>query len=201
VSGVPIMLEASALRVLVVGGGPVAARKAGALCAAGATVRVVSPASGEAIHALADAGRVTLVERRYEPGDVGDANLVIAATNDRATNAAVAREARAAHRLVNVADAAEEGTFSTMATHHAGTLVVGVSTGVPAAAASIRDAIAERFDERYAIVLAELSTLRDALLAAGEGARWRALSGEVLATGFCESVDADTFDRRLAPWR
>jgi precorrin-2 dehydrogenase/sirohydrochlorin ferrochelatase len=201
VSGLPILLEASALRVLVVGGGAVAARKGGAFSAAGAAVRVVAPSCGAVIRALADSGRITLVERRYEPGDVGDADLVIAATDDRETNAEVARAARAAHRLVNVADAAEEGSFSTMATHRAGSVVVGVSTGVPAAAARLRDAIAERFDARYAVALEELSTTRDALLASGQGARWRALSAEVLGVGFCESVDADTFHGRMAPWR
>jgi precorrin-2 dehydrogenase / sirohydrochlorin ferrochelatase len=201
VSGVPVLLEASALRVLVVGGGAVAGRKAGLFAAAGAEVRVVSPASGEVIRALAESGRVTLLARRFEAGDIGDADLVVAATDDRATNAQVARAARAAHRLVNVADAAEEGSFSTMATHRAGNVVVGVSTGVPAAAARMRDAIAERFDERYALALDELSAMRDALLASGQGARWRALSADVLGTGFCESVDADTFHRRMAPWR
>jgi siroheme synthase-like protein len=201
VSGIPILVEARDLRVLVVGGGAVAARKSGALCAAGAKVRIVAPDIGPAIRALVDERRMDLVERRYRSGDVGDAELVIAATNSRETNAAVAVDARAANRLVNVADAADEGSFSTMATHRAGGLTVGVSAGVPAAAARIRDALSERFDDRYAAALAELSLLRDAMLSAGQGERWRALSADVLGTGFCEAVEAETLDQRLAAWR
>jgi precorrin-2 dehydrogenase/sirohydrochlorin ferrochelatase len=201
VSGVPILLEAVGLPVLVVGAGSVAARKAGVFCASGAVVRVVAPEVGEAVRALADAGRLTLVERRFERGDVGHAVVVIAATDDRAVNALVAREAREGHRLVNVADGGGDGTFSTMATHRAGGLVVGVGAGVPAAAARIRDAIAERFDDRYARALADLAELRDRLLAEDAGGRWRQLSSELLGGAFCEAVDAETFDGRLDQWR
>lgn len=200
-SGLPILVEGGAVTALVVGGGAVASRKASALCAAGARVRVVAPRVGEGIRALADAGRVTLVERAWEAGDVGDAELVIAATDHRATNAAVAAEARAAHRLVNVADAAGEGSFSTMATHRAGALVIGVSAGVPSAAARIRDAVAERFDHRYERALRELSALRDTLIAQGQGSRWRTLSDAVIGERFCEQVETETLEPGLASWR
>jgi siroheme synthase-like protein len=195
---VPILLEADSLDVLVVGGGAVAARKVGVLCSAGARVRVIAPRVGDAIRALSDAGRVALLERPYEAGDVADADLVIAATDHRATNAAVAAEARAAHRLVNVADAPAEGSFATMATHRSGGLTVGVSAGVPGAAASIRDAIAERFDGRYARAVDGLSSMRDAFLARGDADRWRELSSEMLGTGFCDAVEEGTFEERLA---
>lgn len=200
-SGVPLLVEAAGLRVLVVGGGTVAARKASALAAAGAIVRVVALRVGEEIQRLAREGTVSVSARAYAAGDVSDAELVIAATDHRATNAAVAADARALHRLVNVADAPADGSFSTMATHRSGALVVGVSAGVPAAAARIRDAIASRFDARYGDALEELSRLRDDLLAAGQGVRWRSLSGEVIGDGFCDAVDGGTLDDRLAAWR
>lgn len=198
-SGVPILVEAAGVSVLVVGGGEVAARKVTALSAAGARIRVVSPVVGEAIRALADAGRVTLVERPYQGGDVGDAELVVAATDHRATNAAVAADARAAHRLVNVVDSPAEGTFSTMATHRTGGLTVGVSAGVPSAAARIRDAIADRFDDRYGRTVNELSALRDRLLAAGEGPRWRAIAAELIGPEFCDAVDDGRLEQQLSP--
>jgi len=101
VSGVPLLVEASALSVLVVGGGLVAVRKASTLAASGARVRVVALAASAEMRALAEAGRVALDERTYETGDIGDAVLVVAATNDRATNASVAADARRLNRLVN----------------------------------------------------------------------------------------------------
>ena len=201
-SGVPILIEGSALAVLVVGGGPVAVRKAAAFVAAGASVRIVAVDPSPAMRDLARASGAALVERAYERDDIGDALLVIAATNDRATNAAVAADARASGRLVNVADAPDVGSFATMATHRTGALVVGVSAGgVPGAAARVRDAIARRFDERYAGALTALATLRRSLLDRGASAEWRALAADVIDDAFIDTVESGTLDARVSAWR
>jgi len=76
VSGIPLLVEGAALPVLVVGGGPVAVRKASTLAASGATVRVIARSATAEMRALADAGRVALEERSYEMRDIGDAVLV-----------------------------------------------------------------------------------------------------------------------------
>jgi siroheme synthase-like protein len=202
VSGLPILVEGSRLRALVVGGGAVAARKAAALADAGVRVRVVALAAGDAVRAMGAEGRVVLEERAYAAGDVGDAQLVVAATSDRAVNAAVSAEATIAGRLVNVADAPDDGSFATMATHRSGALVVGVSAGgVPGAAARIRDAIAARFDARYAGALGELGAIRRRLIDRGDGARWRTLSRAVIGPAFCESVEQGSLDEQVASWR
>ena len=201
-SGFPILVEGSAIDVLVVGGGTVASRKAAVLIDAGARVRVVAPQVSDALRALASAGRVLLLERRYERGDIGDAHLVVAATDDRAVNAAVTADAHAAARLVNVADAPADGSFATMATHRSGALVFGVSAGgVPGAAARIRDALAGRFDARYARALEALSRLRRTLLDRGAGAEWRARAGEVIDADFCERVENGAIVERVDAWR
>ncbi len=200
-SGLPILLEGSAVRVLVVGGGTVASRKTAVLVDAGAQVRIVAPRVAVAIRALADAGRIELLERRYARGDIADAQLVIAATDSREVNAAVAGDAYAAGRLVNVADRPAEGSFATMATHRAGALVIGVSAGVPGAAATIRDALADRFDSRYARALADLSALRRLLLDRGDGDGWRTRSKELLDARFCDAVESGELSTRVAAWR
>jgi precorrin-2 dehydrogenase/sirohydrochlorin ferrochelatase len=202
VSGLPILLEAAAVRVLVVGGGTVAARKARAFADAGAQVRVVASRIADEIRALEPTGRVSLVERPYDPDDIADAQLVIAATNDRAVNARVASDARAASRLVNVTDLPAEGSFATMATHRSGALVIGVTAGgVPDAAARIRDVIAERFDSRYARALADLAALRRTLIDRGDGLAWRALASEAIDARFCESVERASLAARVDTWR
>jgi siroheme synthase-like protein len=202
VSGLPILVEGSALTVLVVGGGAVAVRKATALAGAGATVRVVAREASAAMRELAQGGRISLEERAYVPADMGDSMLVVAATNDRSVNATIAAQARATRRLVNVADAPDEGSFATMATHRAGSLVIGVSAGgVPGAAARVRDALAARFDQRYAGALSDLVTLRRSLLARGQGARWRSLSSEVIDDRFCDAVEEGALGERMASWR
>jgi siroheme synthase-like protein len=202
VSGIPILVEGASLSVLVVGGGPVAARKAEAFATAGAAVRIVALEPSAAIRELGRLQNVEMVERVYERGDIGDVLLVIAATSDRAANAAIAADARDAARLVNVVDAPAEGSFATMAVHRAGALVVGVSAGgVPGAAARVRDAIARRFDARYAGALEGLATLRRALIDRGSSNAWRALAADVIDDQFCETVEKDRLDARVAEWR
>jgi siroheme synthase-like protein len=201
-SGYPVVLRGEALAALVVGGGAVALRKATALLAAGATVRIIAPEIAAELRALgAGAPRLSLVEREYLPGDVGDALLVIAATSDRAVNARIAADGRALHRLVNVADAPDEGNCVTAATHRAGDLVVAVSAGgVPTAAERIRDALARRFDARYAQAVGALAGVRGRLLAEGSAERWRAAREELVGPDFCESVESGDFPTRAARW-
>jgi siroheme synthase-like protein len=202
VSGVPILVDGAGLRVLIVGGGAVAARKLVAFLHAGARVRVVAPDATEEIRALAAAGQVEWLARPYLPADLGDAQLVIAATADRAVNAKVGADARAVYRLVNVADAPDDGTFTMMAVHRSGPLAIGVSAGgVPGAAARIRDAIARRFDDRYARALELLAGLRRAALERRENERWRALARDVVDDDFCRTVEDGALDEKVQAWR
>lgn len=201
-SGVPILVEGRALRVLVVGGGSVATRKAKQFGDAGAEVRVVAPALTEELESYALEQALRVERRSYRAEDIDDAHLVIAATDDRAVNAAIAVDAHAAHRLVNVADLPDDGTFATMATHRRGALTIGVSAGgVPSAATRIRDALAERFDARYGDALHELRALRRALLARGEAELWRARAAELIDERFCDIVEHGGLPERIASWR
>lgn len=200
-SGVPILVEASGLRVLVVGGGSVGARKAKQFAQAGAVVRVVAPSFCEEFEQLIVEEGLPVERRGYEAGDIGDAHFVFAATSDRLVNAEVARDADAGHRLLNAADLAEGGNFAVMAAHHRGPLTVGVSAGgVPAAALRIRDAIAERFDARYADALNDLRALRKRLIAGGEAHRWRERSPELIGEEFCETVEGGHLSEKIAEW-
>ena len=201
-SGIPILVDAPSVRVLVVGGGPVAVRKACLFANAGARVRVVAREPSDDMRAAAVEHGILLALRDYDRVDIGDAELVIAATNDRAVNAAIACDARAAHRLVNVVDASDEGSFATMAVHREGMLAIGVSAGgVPTAASRIRDAIAQRFDARYAQVIDALSERRKQLLAADDGSEWRRVNAALLDERFCESVEQGTLWDRTSAWR
>lgn len=202
-SGYPVLLEGRAISALVVGGGRVALRKARALLATGATVRVVAPAIIDELQALREReSRLTIEPRGFEDNDVRYATLVIAATDDRATNARVAQVAREKHRLVSVADLPAEGNFVGMATHRSGDVVIGVSAGgVPRAAARIRDAIAERFDIRYASAIAVLRSLRRRLLDAGGAAKWELAMNRLLDEGFCARVESGALAAEADTWR
>lgn len=201
-SVLPIAIHAAEVTVVVVGGGRVATRKAVAFLAAGATVRVIAPAISGELREKADMNeRLRLLARAYAPGDLDGATLVVAATDDAGVNESVVADARSAGKLVNRADLAAGGNFSTMAVHRAGDLTVGVVAGVPAAASRVRDVIAQRFDQRYADAIEFLVTARAALLSRGEPDGWRALADDVVSQDFCDLVEGGEFEKRMTPWR
>ena len=200
-SGVPILVEASDLRVLVVGGGAVATRKAKQLSQAGATVRIVAPTITDELEALVIERGLVVARRAYECEDIGDAHLIIAATDDRVVNASIARDAEGANRLLNAADHSDDGNFAMMAAHRRGPLTIGVSAGgVPAAAVRIRDAIAARFDARYGDALRELADVRKRMIAGGEARRWREESPALIDEEFCDAVERGALSQRIAEW-
>jgi siroheme synthase-like protein len=138
--GYPIVLDLSQRRIVIVGGGAVAARKAsGVLAAGGVGVRAV------ALKFVRDfPGGVERINEAFEPRHLEGANLVFAATDSTATNDAVVKEARGRGVLVNRADADEEdpGDFSTPALCRSGPITLAVTAGSPALAAALRDQLA-----------------------------------------------------------
>ena len=92
--GYPVVLDVAGRPCLVVGGGPVAARRAGVLLASGARVTVVSPEVVPAIERMASdpatpgrgpgqtPGTLEIVRRRYEAGEAARYHLVVTATGD-----------------------------------------------------------------------------------------------------------------------
>lgn len=201
-SVLPIALHGESLRALVVGGGVVAARKVESLLEAGATVRVIAPRLDDAIATLVpDETRLVVEVRRYREGDVGDAQLVVAATDDRAVNARVAADTRAAHRLVIVTDRADEGNCRALAVHRAGGLAIAVSAaGVPTVAIRVRDALAARFDRRYDDAVQRLQALRDAMLGTNRRREWHAAREALIGDDFCEVVESGRFGDEVARW-
>ena len=115
-TGFPLHLSLTGRRVVVVGGGPVAARKVAACLAAGADVLVVAPYACEQIVADAAAGLLGWQQRDYRHGDLDGAWLVVAATGDRATDEAIEAEATAQRTFCVRADDAAAGSARSPAT-------------------------------------------------------------------------------------
>jgi precorrin-2 dehydrogenase / sirohydrochlorin ferrochelatase len=203
VSGYAVLIEGRTITALVVGGGRVALRKVRTLIGTGAIVRVVAPTIIGELETLSEREpRLTLDRHRFRHNDLRDATLVIAATDDRRTNARVAQIAREQHRLVSVADLPTEGNFVGMATHRSGDVVIGVSAGgVPGAAARIRNAIAERFDTRYDRAIEALRTLRRRLLDAGDAGKWRVAMSHLIDDTFCARVESGALAAEADTWR
>ena len=100
---VHMMLEASGLRVLVVGGGAVAARKAGQLLAGGAEITLLSPGRQEAAWQEIAENCRWLPQPYDEEFAVSGYDLVIAATNQPELNRQLAERCRKSGLLCNCA--------------------------------------------------------------------------------------------------
>jgi uroporphyrin-III C-methyltransferase/precorrin-2 dehydrogenase/sirohydrochlorin ferrochelatase len=141
-----LALRLAGRRVLVAGGGSVAARRVPALLDAGADVLVIAPELSLALQDLAAAGKITWAAREYGAGDCAGAWLVCACTDDPAVNAAVAAEADAARIWCVRADDGAASRAWTPASGQAGDVRVGVLSGDPRRSAGIRDALVGALD-------------------------------------------------------
>jgi siroheme synthase-like protein len=140
----PLFVNLEEKLCIVVGGGPVAARKAEILLDFGARLVVLAPRAGEAVRNLMREGRLTLRETCYGgPGDLAGAFLVVAATDKRDLNKRIAGDARSAGMHANAVDDAGEGTFFFPALVRRGELVAGISSSgsCPRLAARLRMAL------------------------------------------------------------
>ncbi|WP_298439833.1 bifunctional precorrin-2 dehydrogenase/sirohydrochlorin ferrochelatase [uncultured Ferrimonas sp.] len=99
----PLFHDTAAMRILVVGGGEVAARKIALWARSEAQLTVVSPTVVASIRAL-DGSRIECLPQRYEPQLLEGRHGVIAATNNSELNQQIAREAKALGLWVNVVD-------------------------------------------------------------------------------------------------
>ncbi|MFP5376980.1 MAG: bifunctional precorrin-2 dehydrogenase/sirohydrochlorin ferrochelatase [Acidimicrobiia bacterium] len=181
----PVNLVVAGRRCLVVGGGPVAARKAQGLASCGAVVHVVATAVGAEVRALAGAG-VSWEQRSYRRGEVAGYRLAVTATGVAEVDGAVFADGEAAGVWVNSADDPDRCSFTLPAVVRRGPVVVAVSTGghSPALAAWLRERLAADIGPEYEVLAALLSEERDAVRAAGrstEDVDWRkALESDML---------------------
>ncbi|HET7176988.1 MAG TPA: siroheme synthase CysG [Gammaproteobacteria bacterium] len=136
----PLFVDLHGRQVLVVGGGAVAERKAGALLAAGASVSVGSPTLNPQLGAWAAAGRLHHREGRFTPEWLEGQWLVVSATDDPALNRQVAELAAARRVWVNVVDDRVLSSFHVPAVVDRAPLMVAISTGgaAPALAGLVR---------------------------------------------------------------
>jgi uroporphyrin-III C-methyltransferase/precorrin-2 dehydrogenase/sirohydrochlorin ferrochelatase len=137
----PLGLRLRDRRVVVVGGGPVALRRIGALMAAGAKVTLVSPTAVAALEDLAERGQIDWLQRPYEPGDLGEAWLAMACTGEPDVNAEVLAAADQARMFCLRADDASGASAWMPATGRSGRAIVSVhGDRDPRTAAALRDA-------------------------------------------------------------
>jgi siroheme synthase-like protein len=176
--GYPVMLEVAGRRCVVIGDEAVRQGKVEGLLAAGADdVLVVAEGAGERFDGVT---AVTVERRAWRPGDLDAAFLVVASSDEAATRAAIAREARGRGALVNVMDDVPSCDWAAPAIVRRGDLVLAVGTGgrSPALARLLRERLEEEIGPTWAELMRAVGDVRretlDAIPDLAERARrWR----------------------------
>jgi precorrin-2 dehydrogenase / sirohydrochlorin ferrochelatase len=160
---IPIFLDVTGRKCVVIGGGDVAARKVESLLEAGAHVTVVSPRLSRALETIVARGLSAYMARDYRRGDISGCALVYAATDDPKLQREVSAEAHALGIPINVADVPELCTFIAPALVKRGALQIAISTSgaSPAFAARLRRSLEVQFGAEYALTLEMLRAARE----------------------------------------
>lgn len=164
----PIFVDLEGRVAVVVGEGAEIAGRATALLEVGARVRVVTTRPSAGLRSLAHDGRIELRERAFEPGDLADAALAIAA-GDSEVNVAVRAEATAARVPLNVVDQPQLCDWIHGAVLRRGGLVAALSTSgvAPTLGVRLRDRLADEIGPEYARFLVIAGEHRPAIMASG----------------------------------
>jgi precorrin-2 dehydrogenase/sirohydrochlorin ferrochelatase len=161
----PVFLYLKGKRCIVVGGGSVAERKVEMLIEHQASVTVISPTLRRRLQYLADQGAIQTINRNYQTGDLKEAFLVIAATDDPSANAAVARQGRKQGALVNAVDDPKHSDFIVPSMVRRGDITIAISTSgkSPALARKLRTLLEAALPTEYASLVTLVSEARQEL--------------------------------------
>lgn len=156
----PMFVELDGRRVLIVGGGRVALRKAEKLLPYGAQITVTAPVICDELLRLPG---LRIVKEKFHDELLRDADMVIAATDDRELNAHISRLCREERIPVNVVDDSELCSFLFPCLIQKGRLSIGISTGgaSPSAAISIKNRIGDCVPDKTDEILDYLADIRD----------------------------------------
>ena len=162
----PIFLNLEKKRVVLIGGGCVALRKAEALLETGAVLVVVSPEIHQTLESLCNDRHIEMIRDRYHSQYIERARLVIAATNDMDLNQRIYNDCRQLEILCNVVDKPDLCDFFVPAVIRRGRLQIAISTegNCPAYAGHLRRTLERIITEQHGRFLDALEILRQDIL-------------------------------------
>jgi precorrin-2 dehydrogenase/sirohydrochlorin ferrochelatase len=187
----PIFLELGGRRVVIVGGGTVAARKAEAVLKAGARLVIVAERIDETLKKLCkgttagstSSPQAELIESKYSKEYLAEATLVIAATDNEKLNERIYKDCQELEILCNVVDSPKLCDFFVPAVVKRGDLQIAVGTEgqSPAYAGHIRKKLEGIFTEKHGEFLAEIEAIREKIIReVADPVERKAISGELV---------------------
>jgi precorrin-2 dehydrogenase/sirohydrochlorin ferrochelatase len=158
----PVFLDIRDKKCVIVGGGEVAARKAERLLDCGAKVFIISPQLTPELAALKEKDIISHIATEYTGDLINGAALVIGATDDEKTNAAISLDARSKSIPVNIVDDPQKCDFILPSLVQRGDLAITIGTGgkSPALARHMREELESKYGKEYEIFLNILGNLR-----------------------------------------
>lgn len=171
----PVFWDISGKKCVVIGGGEVAARKVDRLLSCGAKICVVSPELTGELASLKRDDRIEHIDDEYSSEFLYGATLVIGATDDEKTNAAISRDAKTKGIPVNIVDDPQKCDFILPSLVERGDMTIACGTGgaSPALARHVREELEKIFGEEYATLVNILGRLRTRMEKnAGVGGIW-----------------------------
>lgn len=155
----PFFADIEGQNILIVGGGTVALRKAEKLLPYGGAITVAAP---EVCAELRKLPGVCVVEKPFDDTMLEGADIVIAATNDRALNRHISDACRERKIPVNSVDCKSECSFIFPSLVKRGNLSVGISTSgaSPSAAIWLKEQINELLPDNMEVLIEYLDRLR-----------------------------------------
>ena len=162
----PIFLKLSGRRVVLIGAGAVAARKAQSLLASGAHLVIAAETVDDMLTDVCRNANVELIKSRYSKDYLSGATLVIAATNDNELNEQIYKDCQELGLLCNVVDVPQLCDFFIPAVAKRGNLQIAIGTDgdCPAYAKHLRKKLERMFTDKHSEFLTELRTIRELII-------------------------------------
>ena len=164
----PVFLKLNDLHTVLVGAGNVGLEKLTAILnnSPGARVTIIALSVHEDIHVLAAKYKgLQIIQKTFTDGDLNNADLVIAATNDSELNNFIRQSAHDRKLLINVADKPDLCDFYLGAIVQKGDLKIAISTNgkSPTIAKRLKEVLNNSLPDELDNTLQQMSALRNSL--------------------------------------
>ncbi len=160
---IPINIEVKNRKIVIIGGGKVAEKRAVSFLENEALVHIIAPEATSKIREYSQNNKVIWKRRVYQKDDLDGAFIGILAVNNQKVEEEFLKEAREKNLLVCVSSDYKKGNFIFPATAQKGKILIGVSTGgaFPLLSAEILEDLENMVGQNYQLLVDYLAQVRD----------------------------------------
>ena len=158
----PIFIDINKKPVTIFGGGEIALRKAILLVKANPSLTIISIEFSKDFQDFIKKNRLSFECKSFDPSDINNQTLIVAATNDKETNKAISKIAQKRRIPVNVVDQPNLCSFTMGSIVERDALVIAISSGgkAPVLARMIREKMEAILPASYSKLVAFSGIMR-----------------------------------------